>query len=63
MLDKEVIEQLRVVVFCGECRFAKNSKTVPCAYRCDYTLSPCRGRVTSSDFGCTYGKPIKELNT
>lgn len=43
------------VVRCGECAYSKDSSAVSQAYRCDYSLSPCRGRTTYADFGCLYG--------
>lgn len=48
----DVVEAVR----CGQCKHAGVSMHTDCAYKCENKMSPCRGRITAADFGCTYGE-------
>ena len=47
---------LSKAVLCGDCISSKLNKGIDYTYRCENKISPCRGRITFADFGCTYGE-------
>ena len=47
------------VVKCKNCRYRSltNGSMRVSSYKCNYTYSPCRGRIVEPTFGCVLGKP------
>lgn len=56
ILHKAAEGEIREVVDCDKCKYSKYARTVAYGYRCNNENSPCRGRVTFANFGCTYGE-------
>lgn len=45
-------------ILCVNCKHSTTSRTTHYAYNCQNPISPCRGRVTFADFGCSYAETI-----